>query len=592
MKSRTDSVIEAILYLFICAVIVFLAVGLSVLPDERQPELLTCERLEIQWQQIRADGSLVPVEVPGKADAQRGETVTVTAVLPDSFGMGDITPWLCFRSSKQDTQIYIDGILREEYSTKNSRMWGKNSVSAYIFLPLTAEDYGKEITVSLTTLSDYTGVLREVYYGTDYGIWRHIAKENIFEVLSALFILVLAFCSIVIDSVMSIKTCSRFNLGYLGWGIFFLALWMLSQSPLRQLYFNNISLAGDMTYFSLYLFTIPSMIFINNTQKRRHDKLFRPILTAATVFFILSAALQAAGIADFNDVLPIMYVIFVAEILCVILTMCHDIKTGHIHEYALIICGFIGFTLCAVVQLLMYLRKDVVFTVTIICVGALFMLVFAAIDTVINYVARRREKEESSFKTQKLTYQAMETLVHTIEAKDKYTKGHSTRVAEYSRLLAEKAGLDKDEQDSIFYMATLHDIGKIGIADNIINKPGKLSDEEYAIIKAHPETGYSILRQMTEVKDVEYGARWHHERYDGKGYPDGLAGEAIPLYARIIAVADAYDAMTSNRSYRQVMTQDKVRAEINRVSGTQLDPIISSYMVELIDADKEYKLRQ
>lgn len=571
---------------------VFLAAGVVTLPDERQPELMTCEKLDIQWQRVMADGGLVPVDVPGKVAAEMGENVTITAVLPDDFGMGDITPWLCFRSSKQDTDIYIDGRLREKYSTADTRMWGKNSVSAYIFVPLTAEDYGKAITVSLTTLSDYSGVLREIYYGTDYGIWYHIANENIFEVISALFILVLAACSIVIDGIMSIKTGSKFNLGYLGWSIFFLALWMLSQSPLRQLYFNNISLAGDMTYFALYLFTIPALIFVNNTQKRRYNKFFNPILISAVVFFILSAGLQAAGVADFNDMLPIMHVIFAVEIVCIILTISLDVKSGLIHEYALIIYGFCGFTVSAVAEMIIYLQKDIVFTVTIICVGALFMLVFAVIDTMLNYIGRRREREENDIKTQKLTYQAMETLVHTIEAKDKYTKGHSTRVAEYSRMLAEKAGLSKEEQDSVFYMATLHDIGKIGIADSIINKPGKLSNEEYAIIKAHPETGYSILRQMTEIKDVEYGARWHHERYDGKGYPDGLAGEAIPLYARIIAVADAYDAMTSNRSYRQVMTQEKVRAEIERVGGTQLDPVIAGYMVELIDADKEYKLRQ
>ncbi|MGN0587322.1 MAG: HD-GYP domain-containing protein, partial [Oscillospiraceae bacterium] len=574
------------------AVIVFFTVGIIVLPDESQSETVTCGQLDISWQRVMEDGSTVPVSVPGTVEAERGETVTITGVLPRDFSMGDITPWLCFRSNKQDMEIYIDGRLRETYSTEDSRLWGKNSVSAYILLPLTAEDFGRNITVSMTTHSDYTGMIREVYYGTDFGIWRHLAKENIFEVISALFILVLAVCSIIIDGIMSIKTSSRFNLGYLGWGILFLAVWMLSQLPIRQLYYRNISLAGHMTYFSLYLFSIPCIMFINNTQKKRYAYFYRPIMVAATVFFILTSVLQAAGIADFNDLLPVMHFIFAVEILCIVISLLLDIKRGFVKEYNLIIYGFIAFAACSVLQMILYVRKDVDFTVTITCVGAVFMLVMAAVDTIRKYVARQQEIDESRLKTQKLTYQAMETLVHTIEAKDKYTMGHSTRVAEYSRLLAQKAGLSEEEQGSIYYMATLHDIGKIGIADSIINKPGKLTDEEYSIIKNHTEAGFDILQNMNEVKDIEYGARWHHERYDGKGYPDGLAGEDIPLYARIIAVADTYDAMTSNRSYRQIMPQEKVRAEIQRVSGTQLDPVIAGYMIEIIDADKDYKLRQ
>lgn len=570
----------------------FFTVGIIILPDERQSETMICCQLEMSWQRVMEDGSTVPVVVPGTVEAKRGETVTITGVLPKDFSMGDITPWLCFRSSKQDMEIYIDGKLRETYSTKDSRLWGKNSVSAYIFLPLTADDFGRTITVSMTTLSDYTGMIREIYYGTDFGIWRHLAKENIFEVISAVFILVLALFSIIIDGIMSIKTSSKFNLGYLGWGIFFLAVWMLSQLPIRQLYYRNISLAGYMTYFSLYLFSIPCIMFINNTQKKRYAYFYRPIMVAATVFFILTSVLQAVGVADFNDLLPIMHLIFIVEILCIVISLMLDIKRGFIKEYNLIMYGFIAFAVCSILQLVLYVRKDIVFTVTITSVGAECMLVLAAVDTICKYVARRQEMDESRLKTQNLTYQAMETLVHTIEAKDKYTKGHSTRVAEYSRMLAQKAGMSNEEQDSIYYMATLHDIGKIGIADSIINKPGRLTDEEYSVIKTHTVAGFDILQNMNEVKDIEYGARWHHERYDGKGYPDGLAGEDIPLYARIIAVADTYDAMTSNRSYRQIMAQEKVRAEIQRVSGTQLDPVIAGYMIELIDEDKDYKLRQ
>jgi putative two-component system response regulator len=158
--------------------------------------------------------------------------------------------------------------------------------------------------------------------------------------------------------------------------------------------------------------------------------------------------------------------------------------------------------------------------------------------------------------------------------------------------MAVRMGKSKEETDMVYYIGLLHDIGKIGISDAIINKPGKLTDEEYAIIKTHPAIGADILKDMTEIPNAAIGAHWHHERYDGNGYPDGLKGEGIPEYARIIGVADAYDAMTSKRSYRDVLPQDVVRAEIEKGKGTQFDPHIADIMLAMMDEDPEYQMRE
>lgn len=208
-------------------------------------------------------------------------------------------------------------------------------------------------------------------------------------------------------------------------------------------------------------------------------------------------------------------------------------------------------------------------------------------------VLRQTQKaEERREKVERISHQAMKTLANTIDAKDKYTKGHSLRVAWYSRELAKRLGLNEREQKDIYYMGLLHDIGKIGIPDGIINKPSKLTDEEYSIIKNHPVTGDEILREMTELKGIETGARWHHERYDGKGYPDNLKGKEIPFFARIIGVADAYDAMTSNRSYRSFLPQDEVRRQIKDGAGSQFDPAIAKEMLKMIDDDIEYQYKE
>jgi putative two-component system response regulator len=141
-------------------------------------------------------------------------------------------------------------------------------------------------------------------------------------------------------------------------------------------------------------------------------------------------------------------------------------------------------------------------------------------------------------------------------------------------------------------MGLLHDVGKIGVPDAVINKPGRLTEEEFAMIKTHPATGARILEKIREMPGLAVGARWHHERIDGRGYPDGLKGDEIPLEARIIAVADAYDAMTSNRSYRDVMPQEKVRGQIENGLGTQFDPAFGKVMLQMIDEDTQYRMRE
>ncbi len=200
-----------------------------------------------------------------------------------------------------------------------------------------------------------------------------------------------------------------------------------------------------------------------------------------------------------------------------------------------------------------------------------------------------REKQEA---IEELFIQTVTALSEAVDAKDRYTSGHSKRVAEYSRMLAQRMGKSKEEQDEIYRAGLLHDVGKIRIPVEIINKAGKLTDEEYNIIKIHPVTGYHILHGIAGSSLIAIAAKYHHERYDGKGYPNGLVGDKIPEAARILGVADSYDAMTSNRSYRSALPQDVVRAEIEKGRGTQFDPVVADIMLEMIDEDKDYKMRQ
>ena len=219
-------------------------------------------------------------------------------------------------------------------------------------------------------------------------------------------------------------------------------------------------------------------------------------------------------------------------------------------------------------------------------------IVGGVVFVLFSFQNRLSKKDQEHKNLLRLFEQTATSLANAIDAKDEYTRGHSTRVAEYSKKIAEQAGKSPSECEDIYYVALLHDVGKIGISEAIINKDGKLTDEEYEEMKKHPVVGNQILSGITEYPYLSIGAHYHHERYDGKGYPDRLKGEDIPEIARIISVADAYDAMTSKRRYRKSIPQVMVREEIVKGSGTQFDPKFAKIMQHLIDMDTEYKMRE
>ena len=235
-------------------------------------------------------------------------------------------------------------------------------------------------------------------------------------------------------------------------------------------------------------------------------------------------------------------------------------------------------------------------------IPGLFTNTFTIVAIILIYnrtraIDKYQEKEMEVLKREQMSAQNLfedtaTALVNAIDAKDQYSRGHSLRVAEYSKLIAEELDKDAEDCERIYYAALLHDVGKIGISDAIINKSGRLTPEEYGVIKQHPVMGNQILSSIREYPYISIGAHYHHERYDGKGYPDGLKGEEIPEIARIISVADAYDAMTSDRSYRTALPQAFVREEFVKGSGTQFDPNFAQVMIKLIDNDKDYLLRE
>ncbi len=207
------------------------------------------------------------------------------------------------------------------------------------------------------------------------------------------------------------------------------------------------------------------------------------------------------------------------------------------------------------------------------------------IESGIKSIEQMREINAINDELEKAYLESIETLRYTVEARDTYTRGHSDRVAAFSVLIGRKLGLSDSALRTLRVGGLFHDIGKIGVPDSILLKGSKLSDDEYSEIKNHPSIGAHILSNASIFRDIIPIVKHHHEHFDGKGYPTQLAGENIPLFARIVAVADSFDAMTSKRTYRDSLSIDVVKNELRNNSGSQFDPKIVDVFLDILDND-------
>ncbi len=227
--------------------------------------------------------------------------------------------------------------------------------------------------------------------------------------------------------------------------------------------------------------------------------------------------------------------------------------------------------------------KPITHYFTFWAIMVLFIVWSTSVVAYIIYRIREAGYERNERIKDNIISQAMNAIANLVDAKDPYTKGHSTRVSYYTQKIAEKMGLHETEVKNLGYIALMHDCGKIGIPDNILTKPARLTDEEFKIMQGHTTYGGKALEEFTSMDGIVEGALYHHERYDGKGYPKKLKGENIPLYARIIGVADALDAMNSDRCYRPHLKPEVIKQELKKNSGSQFDPDIVECALELIE---------
>lgn len=531
------------------------------------------------WQ-IKSENGVSNITLPTIVSAEEGNELVITNTLPSyiSNGMN-----IMIRSSMEDMVIFIDGKKRNEYSTRTIDNVSYHIPSAFIVTQLYNIDAGKEIEIHINVKKKAAINAVKISYGNN--AWFEIIKSSIYVNFAAvsLFILglMVAFPSMYLGGVFELSAVK-----HLGFLITTAAGWILSESMIRQLLFKRASFA---TYFSFILVEMLGAMacrYFDEVQHGVYHKRYLILESLVLLQILVNVLLHAGGVAELYDTMVYSQIWNLVCAVVSVINIINDFITKRVKEYHFTAIGMIGFILMGVLEMsAFYLNKFHVFG-TEICIGLLMLLLFTVIQAAYDEYKNYNKREQNYAD---MTITTIETIASAIDAKDEYTGGHSERVGFYAERLAREMAADYDltEEDilRIHYIGLVHDIGKIGVADDVLNKAGMLSAEELSLMKMHTEIGYEIMESLGGgIEGLLDGIRYHHERFDGTGYPDGLSYTDIPLVARILALADSYDAMTSNRVYRLRLTDEQARNEIEKCAGTQFDPTLAKMFIELIDA--------
>ena len=512
--------------------------------------------------------------------------MVITTILPKDFDASTIA----IRSSLQDVNFYVDGSLRMQYTTRDTRLVGKNSASRYIFCPTSQNDAGKELRIELTTYtSNYSGIVNQVFCGDKADIWQEIYSHYGSTTYIAIFILLAGLISILFSLTFEIVYHTHFDMEYLSWCMVMGAIWMLGESKFRQVLVPNASALGSLCFVMILLGPIPLLLYADNVQNGLHRQLYRWIIGITLLNFMISSVLTVTNVADYIETLPVGQLILIGTFFMIFIHLCMYTRTNKNRSDHILLLGLLISMVCVSAESI-----SVYFVTSLsglfLGIGMLILLFTNLLRTIRNIIdietsRQQQEMEKKQKQTEEMSLQMMETLSTTIEAKNEYTCGHSHRVAEYAALIAAELGWSSENIQNLKYAAYLHDIGKIGIPEMLLNKPSQLTDEECDLIRNHTIIGAEILKDVAFAPYIAEVSRSHHERYDGCGYPDGLKGTDIPIHVRIITVADSYDAMNSRRIYRNALPPEMIRNEFEKNRGKQFDPQITDIFLKLLDED-------
>ena len=425
--------------------------------------------------------------------------------------------------------------------------------------------------------------IREITINDEGQYMRNVFKRNFFAfeqsaatiLIGILFVIAgftgqIVMKSTGIDFISFGITCVM--IGYIGF----------NDTHLLQILTGRPDIIRATEYMCVVLIPFPALSFIASTTGESHSKLLTGMFVVCLLDFLLQVGVTISRVSYYYYLVYISQAVILIGFLTSVVIVYRAVRQGKIKKKLLrsVVYGLCACLLGTVIDILRYQYFESYGNLAFIRIGVLLFTAFIGNYLYTDHIdSLKRKQQESNI----LASEVSAAFAKVIDMKDKYTNGHSERVAKYTAMIAEEMGYDAETVDKYYRIGLLHDVGKVGIPNSVLNKPGKLTDEEYDEIKSHTLKGYEVLKDISVVPELAIGALAHHERYDGNGYPNGLSGDEIPPVARIIAVADSFDAMYSDRQYRKRLDFEEATSRIREASGSQLNPEVVEAFFRLVE---------
>lgn len=575
MKRRNELVRSSIKQA-VCIVILVLFVFLSIASGNQTQNTDASILTGINEGWIDENGQAVDLYnlAPGN------HTVTLDISKLSTEGMS-----ICFKSIDTDFKVYASNGLIYDYNPEIPRHLGISYGMQYYTVAIPDESSFISLYIE-PVFSDAPAAIRDIAIMEAGQYMTNVFKRNLFSFGQGLTTIVVGILFIIAGVTGQIVMKST-GIDFISFGITCAMVGFIgfNDTLLLQVLTGRPDLIRVTEYMCLAFIPLPVLSFFSSTTGKSHSKILSGMFAVCLLNFFLQTGLTLSRLSDYYYLVYISQFIILICFLIVVVIVFKAIRQGLIRQTLL---RSVGLGLCAcilgvIIDMFRFHFFQSYGSLTFTRFGVLLFTAFMGIYLYKDHIDSLKKKQRDSVV---FASEVSEAFAKVIDMKDKYTNGHSERVAKYTAMIAKEMGYDNETVEKYYRIGLLHDVGKVGVPKAVLNKPGKLTDEEYDIIKSHTLKGYEVLKDISIVPELAVGALAHHERHDGKGYPNGLSGDEIPQVARIIAVADSFDAMYSDRQYRKRMEFEKVLSIIREVSGTQLNPEVVDAFFRLVDKGK------
>ena len=508
--------LQIVFYILFFGASLYLILGQALLPKEDSYDMGQASLFTGQWERVYSDGKREPVEVPGKCEAERGEVVRIETKLPSL--LPDVS-YLCFRGSQQDVTVYIGNTLRKRYSTDRTRLFGKDTASAYVFVQLSPEDAGMTIAVETKSESFYTGRLNRVYFGEKMGIWEIIMKENGIVLLVAFSLFLLSAAAIVVTAAVRVFYKTKISLGLLGWTTLLASLWVIAESRVRQLLFPSSSVIASMSYIALMLVPFPFVIYINNLQKQRYEKLYFGFLMLVAVNDFACILLQTLNIVDFVESMAVMIAMIAIMVILTLATIILDWRKKRLEEYRLVAIGCIGIVFSGVLTIyFMNIFDGDNYIGLPLCAGLSFLLIMASIAAA-RFVVNAEKEKEKALEASASKVSFLTRMSHEIRTPINTILGMNEMILRENKDIAITEYVNYSQKAGRMLLALVNDVldfskidsGILHIADNPYSLTEILSD------------AYHMLEARAKKKDLTV------DLYVDTNTPNQLSGDEVAI---------------------------------------------------------------